>query len=663
MELENKVLKINIDFLQLWKDVHHPGVIPKRTKYRYIKEDVSNLAHTGTRYHPYLDISSNLHTRPMCTVSKPLSTMNQWVPKTLSITPSELVETPKSSSSALLCLSNQLKSWAVTGNVSKTNVSKLLQILHPYHPSLPLCATTLLGNRHPVMTCGSGQIIFFELRDKVVRRIRAGFKHFDCSGSLYREYLLQAAAKHSSLLTVNISIDGLPLFKSCSTQLWPILCSINESINSMPFSAALYVGQEKPTDLRAFVSPFVKQFSDLCDETLECDGVKYLVRTFALIADAPARAFVKNVHQYNAYFGCEFCGCEGEFHGGKVVFLQEGEKRTDFRFSNNKEDNQNGSTPLNRISAFGCVTQVPPEYMHSICLGIVRKLLLLWTSSKKNANTVGYRLIASKRVALNEVCLSMGSNLPHDFQRKIRDLQDLKRWKATEFRTFLLYVGAAALRDILPSSLYRHFLLHFAITVLLCNHTHTVWLQHARVCLNLFVTEMSTLYGKSNVVYNVHCLRHLPDFVERLGSLHLFSAFPFENALHGIKLRVRASYNPLQQIANRTLELEDENMTAPYKVSTFRCGEVYKLLSGPIVLSNSIVGDYCYGSELIFVRDLYSSPYDSRRIGIGIYKSMTPACQGTICGKYVALTQPEDHFILFPFVCNHLIDTFSVSTM
>ena len=40
-------------------------------------------------------------------------------------------------------LRDSLASWAVNGNISKQNVFKLLQILQPLHPSLPLCASTL----------------------------------------------------------------------------------------------------------------------------------------------------------------------------------------------------------------------------------------------------------------------------------------------------------------------------------------------------------------------------------------------------------------------------------------------------------------------------------------------------------------------------------------
>ena len=43
------------------------------------------------------------------------------------------------------------------------------------------------------------------------------------------------------------------------------------------------------------------------------------------------------------------------------------------------------------------------------------------------------------------------------------------------------------------------------------------------------------VYGKGFLVYNVHCLIHLPKDVQILGPLDKFSSFPFENLLGQLK--------------------------------------------------------------------------------------------------------------------------------
>lgn len=56
---------------------------------------------------------------------------------------------------------------------------------------------------------------------------------------------------------------------------------------------------------------------------------------------------------------------------------------------------------------------------------------------------------------------------PCDFNRKLRTLLDARRWKATEFRFFLLYGVPFLLKNILNASLYEHFLLLLVAVVVL----------------------------------------------------------------------------------------------------------------------------------------------------------------------------------------------------
>lgn len=57
--------------------------------------------------------------------------------------------------------------------------------------------------------------------------------------------------------------------------------------------------------------------------------------------------------------------------------------------------------------------------------------------------------------------LLLKSYIPREFSRKCRSLTELERWKATEFRLFLLYIGIVALKGPVSCDQYRHFLLLF----------------------------------------------------------------------------------------------------------------------------------------------------------------------------------------------------------
>jgi len=49
--------------------------------------------------------------------------------------------------------------------------------------------------------------------------------------------------------------------------------------------------------------------------------------------------------------------------------------RTDENFLNNKYDYQIAETILSKIPKLGPVTDVPLDYMHLVCLGVVKKLI------------------------------------------------------------------------------------------------------------------------------------------------------------------------------------------------------------------------------------------------------------------------------------------------
>lgn len=126
--------------------------------------------------------------------------------------------------------------------------------------------------------------------------------------------------------------------------------------------------------------------------------------------------------------------------------------------------------------------------------------------------------------------------IPIEFVRRPRSLNELDRWKATEFRMFLLYFGPIILQKYLDVDYLKHFCaLHTAIRILChpqdCLHNNT----YAKDLLMFFVKTFKLLYGEDNIVYNVHNLIHLCEDVKKYGSLDTFIAFPFENYMHVLK--------------------------------------------------------------------------------------------------------------------------------
>ena len=78
---------------------------------------------------------------------------------------------------------------------------------------------------------------------------------------------------------------------------------------------------------------------------------------------------------------------------------------------------------------------------------------MIWIKGKKETR------LATRHVdEISKKLLEIEQFVPREFVRKPRGLQDIDRWKATEFRQFLLYTGELVLKGTLRNDLYSHFM-------------------------------------------------------------------------------------------------------------------------------------------------------------------------------------------------------------
>lgn len=110
------------------------------------------------------------------------------------------------------------------------------------------------------------------------------------------------------------------------------------------------------------------------------------------------------------------------------------------------------------------ISQCSLDYMHIVCLGVMRTLLNAWIKKRGE----DFSLVSWKIDTLSKELVFNAKNIPKEFSRKPRSLKDLDRWKATELRQFLLYTGPFILKDIISPERYCHFLkLSLALRILL----------------------------------------------------------------------------------------------------------------------------------------------------------------------------------------------------
>lgn len=224
-----------------------------------------------------------------------------------------------------------------------------------------------------------------------------------------------------------------------------------------------------------------------------------------VICDSPARSFVKCTKGFNAYFGCSKCMQEGDYINHRMVFLEmaSANLRTDENFVNQENEEHHIGRSIFERANVRMISQFPLDYMHLVCLGVVRRMFHYFV----HGNNKAIKFSSTDIIEISEALCNISAWVPSDFARKTRSLEELERWKATELRLFLLYVGPVILRNYIPENYVLHFnSLHCAIRILCHKNDCITNNEYAKNLLIYFVSTSKILYGKDFCVSNVHTI-------------------------------------------------------------------------------------------------------------------------------------------------------------
>lgn len=451
-------------------------------------------------------------------------------------------------------LRTSIRKWALRHNVTRASLNELLGILRGNCPgeSLPCDSRTLLETPRKValIEVEGGQLFHFGIKKQLEKSISKGLYDFKLPD-------LKSLRGLPNLITISVGIDGLPISRSSRKQFWPILGFVDQQREKSVFVISMYYGDEvKPGDLDEFLRYFVEEVSEL-ERGFYVGNKLYNFRVRCIVADAPARSYIKAIKSHNGYYGCERCYRKGKYASSRILYPFKSLEvfHTDESFLqrlHTKHHNDSQSSPLEQLN-LGMVSQIPADYMHLCCLGVMKKILLMWKEGPlphkilpRFANKI------SKRLQL------MRKHTPREFNRKPRSLDDLRNWKATEFRSFMLYYGPVVIMDIVTPKAFKHFMLfHTAMYVLISNAAFSrAWVDFANGLLVEFNETFSSVYSRDCMIYNVHMLKHLCLDSYIHGPLDRISAFPFENHMQQIKRLLRKKNTYLAQIVKRTIERE-----------------------------------------------------------------------------------------------------------
>lgn len=421
------------------------------------------------------------------------------------------------------------------------------------------------------------QIKFLFEKTNITKKLKPFLSHNDgnisdiTDGSEYiRVNTRSNRGAHDSTLIMNT--DGLSLVKSSKSHCWPVMFTIAELPEKVRESYIIMAGlwyddQSKPP-MNLFLKP-------ICSNLKDCfiDGIDWVdsktgntinskIVALLMIADAPARAQVQNIMNFNGRYGCNMCEIR-TVRAKKIVgkkpcriypFQIDCRLRTGTRMEVQaqkllKSSEKNQIRGVKGYSSMSCLplidvgTCVLPEYMHSVLLGVIKQFVRL------HVDKPGPWSIKNK---INEIDnFIMGVRPPDSFSRLPRELSQYNLYKAYEFYNYLFFYSVPLLSNYLPEKYFQHWLLLVkAIHNLVKDTIKISDLEESDKLLKLFVSQIENLYNDRQLTYNVHQLVHLVLCVKRWGPLRGTSAFAFENYNGFIAKCVHGKKHFAQEVVN-----------------------------------------------------------------------------------------------------------------
>lgn len=171
-----------------------------------------------------------------------------------------------------------LSKWAINYQASRHQVRGLLTMLNETLPcDLPIDPRT----------------IFHTPRSICIKNLPDGGLYWHRGLRECLRSKLENVRNVPPQISLNINIDGLPIWESSNKQFWPILFNIHELHFIEPGVIGIFCGTAKPASLSDYLTDFIEETVSLDNEGIYVNNQKICVTIRAFVCDTPARAFIK----------------------------------------------------------------------------------------------------------------------------------------------------------------------------------------------------------------------------------------------------------------------------------------------------------------------------------------------------------------------------------
>ncbi|XP_028045643.1 uncharacterized protein LOC114254206 [Monomorium pharaonis] len=395
-------------------------------------------------------------------------------------------------------------------------------------------------------------------------------KHFENGGILSSPYNL----------SYFFFTDGIHTGKSNNKTLWPIYLTINElpvsERNKYVLLAGLYIGSKDPNQ-KVFLQPFINEANKLSTEGFRWmhNGNEIISKVIPLccIADSVARYQLLNFQSFAAYYGCTFCYQKSErtrrgqrftisiypaeertLESTKKDLLETFERKDEINKNKRQYRGVKGFSPLMSLNFFNFINGFVVDYMHNILLGVTKlhtELILQYTYKKfwHISESVGISHVLS---TIDERLLIIRP--PSSITRTPRSIKDISKWKASEWRAWLLFYSVPCFKGLLKKKYINHIAMLSAATNILLQKSMTreeVFRAHKLFLCYMYLFQK--YFSEENMVYNIHLLSHICKGVLNWGPLWTHNSFLYEGQNRYLMQLYHSPSNVILQIARKFL--------------------------------------------------------------------------------------------------------------
>lgn len=461
------------------------------------------------------------------------------------------------------------------------------------------------------------------VRDGYFQAEQSGFEETTdfFTGNGFREYAkglngfeVDKADGLEKHLFLFISTDGAPAFRSSSTSFWPVIVYLG---NIPPerrykhrniFPVLCIPGN--PSDLESFMEPLYEELEALEKgrKVTLWDGRKVMVKCHLMnvMGDLPAKKKLCMIKGVNSYAPCLYCEMRGELSNTtntiyypNYIFVQKRRRNgrmtsrmrhlwypqqlpirdvlnTQKIFQELEDLKMEGEIKKKRdltmqsgiiekcqlVSRFESITpylSMPIDLMHLLFENVAPQIVGIWIGDVYTTENYAFLSSSAVRKKVDKVLETSGSGIV-DSIRRPRSLMERGRWKADEWRTFILTTSLPALHQLLPDNILSGWWLFCQI----CEFSMRPALSQEDVeelsdyCTQFFHHYSDTYYGgnESNMhlmKYTIHLLLHIAISTDFCGPLVCFSQFSVERFIGITKGSTRAKEKYSESVMERWL--------------------------------------------------------------------------------------------------------------